>query len=76
MQEDCASMNDTIETKADNLDADIKVQNDRLSAFEERISDIKISDTDQFFLNKEIMRFKNALCSIEAPKDSYREQAI
>ena len=66
-------MGDTIETKANNLEADIKVQNDRLTQFEERISDIKISDTDQFFLNKEIMRFKNAICSIKAPKDSFRE---
>ena len=39
-------MGDTIETKANNLEADIKVQNDRLTQFEERISDIKISDTD------------------------------
>ena len=76
MQEDCASMGDTIETKANNLEADIKVQNERLTQFEERISDIKISDADQFFLNKEIMRFKNAICSIEAPKDSFLEQAI
>jgi hypothetical protein len=46
MLEECASMGDTIETKAANLDSDIKIQNDRLSQFEERISDIKISDTD------------------------------
>jgi hypothetical protein len=31
MQEDCASMGDTIETKASNLEADIKVQNERLT---------------------------------------------
>lgn len=75
MQEDFATIGDSIETKVNNLDQDLKVQNDRLTLFEERITDIKISDTDQFFLNKEIMKFRNAICSIEAPKDAFREQA-
>lgn len=50
-------------------------QNERLTAFEDRISDIKISDPDQFFLNKEIMRYRNAISSIEANTETVNEAA-
>jgi hypothetical protein len=50
-------------------------QNERLNTFEQRIMDIKISDADQFFLNKEIMRFRNLLEGIKYTRDIHFEAA-
>jgi len=46
------------------VDKQLEDQIDRLASFENRILDNKISDSDQFFLNKEIQRQRNALNAI------------
>lgn len=56
---------------SDTLAKILEEQNKRLDAFEERLMDIKISDADQFYLNKEIMRFKNSINAIESSRDMY-----
>tara|TARA_B110000285_G_scaffold218087_1_gene267165 strand:- start:232 stop:627 length:396 start_codon:yes stop_codon:yes gene_type:complete len=53
----------------------LEEQNKRLDAFEERLLDIKISDADQFYLNKEIMRFKSSLNAIESSMDMYLDSS-
>ena len=53
-----------IHTKNIEVDKQIEDQIDRLASFENRILDNKISDSDQFFLNKEIQRQRNALNAI------------
>ena len=53
----------------------LEEQNKRLEAFEDRLLDIKISDADQFYLNKEIMRFKGSLNAIESSKDMYLDSS-
>lgn len=53
-----------IHTKNQEVDKQLEDQIDRLASFENRILDNKISDSDQFFLNKEIQRQRNALNAI------------
>lgn len=55
-----------IHTKNQEVDKQIEDQVDRLASFENRILDNKISDSDQFFLNKEIQRQRNALNAIQS----------
>ena len=75
MSEEFTHNIDQIFEKVEALGNDIATQNDRLSTFEDRISDIKISDADQFFLNKEIMRYRNAISSVEANSETEHEAA-
>lgn len=75
MSEEFTHNIDQIFEKVEALGNDIATQNDRLSTFEDRISDIKISDADQFFLNKEIMRYRNAISSVEANSETVHEAA-
>jgi hypothetical protein len=75
MSEEFSNNIDQIFSKVDIISTEMTNQNDRLTAFEDRISDIKISDADQFFLNKEIMRYRNAISSIEANNETVSEAA-
>ena len=62
-------MQTQIASTSDKIQKDVNEQNERLEVFEQRLEDIKISDSDQFYLNKEINRFKNSLNAIESSKD-------
>lgn len=75
MSEEFTHNIDQIFAKIDAIQADITTNNDRLSTFEDRISDIQISDADQFFLNKEIARIRNAISSVEANSETVHESA-
>ena len=75
MSEEFTHNLDQIFEKVQALGKDIATQNDRLTTFEDRISDIKVSDADQFFLNKEIMRYRNAISSVEANSETVHEAA-
>ena len=61
-----------IHTKNIEVDKQIEDQVDRLASFENRILDNKISDSDQFFLNKEIQRQRNALNAIQSSCQLHR----
>ena len=58
-------------TGSDKIQKNLDEQNQRLENFEQKLFDIKISDSDQFYLNKEINRYKNSLNAIESSRDLY-----
>ena len=53
MHNDFCNLIEKIHKVAEKLETEGTDQNERLNTFEQRIMDIKISDADQFFLNKE-----------------------
>ena len=59
MKDEFDGIADIIQRKSKILSTSLKEQSDRLDSFELRIYDIQISDSDQFFLNKEINRFRD-----------------
>ena len=59
MKDEFDEIADIIQRKSKILSTSLKEQSDRLDSFELRICDIQISDSDQFFLNKEINRFRD-----------------
>jgi len=75
MSNDFQELVDKIHGNASKLSNEGDEQNERLNTFEQRIMDIKISDADQFFLNKEIMRFRNLLEGIKYTRDIHFEAA-
>ena len=75
MHNDFCNLIEKIHKVAEKLETEGTDQNERLNTFEQRIMDIKISDADQFFLNKEIMRFRNLLEGIGFTRDIHFEAA-
>ena len=70
MKDEFDQLADAIQRKTKTLSGDLNQQNDRLDSFELRITDIQISDSDQFFLTKEINKYKDMLDQIKFPKDT------
>ena len=47
--------------------------NEQLGNFEHKVGEMKVSDQDHFFLNKEILRFKTAINSVDSQREIYIE---
>ena len=57
---------DNIRKHSQNLEDEVLKISDSLSNFEDKVGDMKISDQDHFFLNKEILRFRTAINAIDS----------
>ena len=47
--------------------------NERLNNFENKILENNISESDQFFLSKEMLRFRSGLNTIESSRDIFQD---
>lgn len=77
MKQEIDSIIEKIRDISSALDQDVLVQSQRLDTFEEKLLEIKIADADQFFLilNKEVLRCKGTLDSVESTKDMHKESS-
>ena len=48
--------------------------NQTLGNFEDKVGDINLNDQDHFFLNKEILRFKTAITSVDSQREIYIDE--
>lgn len=77
MKQEIDTIIEKIREISNSLDQEVQVQNERLDAFEEKLLEIKIADADQFFLilNKEVVRCKSTLDSVESTKDMHKDSS-
>lgn len=55
-----------IKQHSQNLEEDNGKTTDALDNFEKKVNDMKISEQDHFFLNKEMLRHRNTLNAMES----------
>lgn len=77
MKQEIDSIIEKIRDMSANIDQEVQTQSQRLDTFEEKLLEIKIADADQFFLilNKEVVRCKGTLDSIESTKDMHKDSS-
>lgn len=77
MKQETDSIIEKIREISSSLEQEIQVQNQRLDEFEEKLLEIKIADADQFFLilNKEVVRCKSTLDSVESTIDMHKDSS-
>ena len=56
-----------------NLEDDIQNISESLNKFESKVGEMKISDQDHFFLNKEILRYRTAINSTDSQRTLFME---
>lgn len=63
-----------IKQHSQDLEEEVSTISDSLTNFESKVGDMKISDQDHFFLNKEILRYRTAVNSLDSQRGLYMEE--
>lgn len=75
LQEEYDDTIDKIRQHSQNVEDDILKTSEALNHFESKVGDMKISDQDHFFMNKEILRCRTALNSLDSRRGLYVQEA-
>ena len=62
-----------IKQHSQNLEENVATISDSLANFESKVGEMKISDQDHFFLNKEILRYRTALNAMDSQRGLYMD---
>ena len=74
IQEEFEEVIAKLKETSEKIGNEIFEENQRLDNFDTRIVDVNISDADQQYLNKEMVKFRNALIAIESTYDIHRSR--